>query len=581
VVSSDTRTGAAVAVAVEQVGGSGIGGEANLAGWEADPMIVSPLDGSLRFQLRGEPPPGESGVPTQWLLHRGRLSRWHPTGGAVEWTAGAFDPVDGCFLFAGSAASARPGSALVVHRICGIAEESWRLAALPGALSAARLLGVAAVAREPGSGRVVLAVTAEENRQGAPRRLHGLLRLNEDDGTLEPLGQLPFPTEITALAADNLRGRLLVGTAGDGVLAWRQGRLAPFATDSRVAAVTALEDDPRRDSFTAATPQGLVRLGADGTVEQDLVFPPEPGLSLDALPMAVAPQGDRVLFSSHRAGLAELARRPGASWFLTRRWLAGDDIPGGSYGPAVYEAGGGIASILRSRGLVRIEKEGWTLLGTDAGLAAPDLLNLLALRSGALWVAVGASPFAPAGQADLQAIEGDRVTASYELGRARGGAIGDLLEMADRGTVWAATALGVLEVGRDGSPQRLSQYATTALARDPRTGAVGAVGSTIERWESGRFVPVLFRIDHPRAVAGGYAPGHPVGLAIDSAGRWVLLYSNGVIVLLDATGSFLGVLDAEDGIPPTSRRLLAVPAAREVLVGSGHEGTVSLADPLP
>jgi hypothetical protein len=297
--------------------------------------------------------------------------------------------------------------------------------------------------------------------------------------------------------------------------------------------------------------------------------------------MAVAAQGPRVLFSSHRAGLAELVRRPDASWFLARRWLAGDEIPVGSYGPAVYEAGGGIAVILRSRGIVRIGEEGWALLSTDAGLAAPDLLNLLALRSGVLLAAVGTSPFAPAGEADLQVIEGNRVSASYRFGERRGGAIGDLLEMADRGTVWAATAMGVFEVGRDGSPQRLSQYATTALAREPRTGAVGAVGSTVERWEGERFVPVLFRIDHPRAVGGGYAPGHPVDLAIDSAGRWVLLYSNGAIVLLDASGNFLGVLDAEDGIPATSRRLLAVPAAREVLVGSGHEGTVSLADPLP
>lgn len=541
-------------------------------GREADPIVVSPLDGSLLFQLRSQAPLGEGAEASQWRFHRGRLQRWHPRGGPVEWTAGAFDRVDGCALFGGIGPDTSSGRALVLHRVCGEAEEVWRVAALPGALASARPLGVAALAREPGSGSLAVAVVAEAVQGGAPRRLHGLFRLDEERQALSPLGEAPFPAEITALAADERRGRLLVGTTGRGILAW-QGRLSSWAADPRVARVTALEMDPARDALWTGTAQGLFRVGADGAVEPAGGTPPEPGLPPDALPMEVHPGGGRLLFSSHREGLAELARSPDGSWKVERRWLPGREIPEGSYGQAAYEAGGGIVAILRSRGLLRIGPREPALLGPAQGLAGPHVLHLLAARSGAVWVVLGTGPFDRGAERNLQVIEGGRVAASFALSDRRAGAVSDLLDMPERGTVWAATGMGVLELRRDGSSERLSQYATTALARHGKV--LGAVGSTVERWNGERFEAVLFRVDHPRA-AGGYVPGHPVDLAIDSAGRWVLLYSDGAVVLLDAGGGFLGLLDAEDGIPPTSRRLLAVPAAGQVLVGSSREGTVAL-----
>ncbi len=545
-------------------------------GREADPVVVSPLDGSLLFQLRAQSPLGEGAEASQYRFQRGRLVPWHPRGGPVEWTAGAFDRVEGCALFGGlgSEAGSEAGStrALLLHRICGEAEEVWRVPALPGALASARLLGVAALAREPGSGSLAVAVIAEVTevvQGGAPRRFYGLYRLDEERQTLAPLGEAPFPAEVTGLAADERKGQLLIGTTGQGVLAWRQGKLSSWAGDPRVARVTALEMDPARDALWVGTAQGLFRLGGDGAVESASGPPPEPGLPPDALPMEVHPGGGRLLFSSHREGLAELVRRPDGSWRVDRRWLPGREIPEGNYGQAAYGADGGILAILRSRGLLRIGKE--------RPLAGPHVLQLLPVRSGAVWAVLGSTPFDQAVKHNVQVIEGDRVAASFALADRRAGAVSDMLEVPERGAVWAATGMGVLELRRDGSSVRISQYATAALARGGK--AIGAVGSTVERWNGERFEAVLFRVDHPR-VAGGYVPGHPVDLAIDSAGRWFLLYSNGVVVLLDAGGSFLGLLDAEDGIPSTSRRLIvvpeAVPEAGQVLVGSSREGTVAL-----
>jgi hypothetical protein len=145
------------------------------------------------------------------------------------------------------------------------------------------------------------------------------------------------------------------------------------------------------------------------------------------------------------------------------------------------------------------------------------------------------------------------------------------VEVPERNAVFAATRAGVVEIRADGSFVRLSNDAVSSITREPRTGTIAAVGTSIQRWENQRFAPVLFSMNHPRWPAGQFQAGAPSDVAIDKSGVWYLLF-NGVVVLLDPQGRFSGLLDAEDGIPPTARRLLAHPETGDVLVGSAGEG---------
>jgi len=85
-------------------------------------------------------------------------------------------------------------------------------------------------------------------------------------------------------------------------------------------------------------------------------------------------------------------------------------------------------------------------------------------------------------------------------------------------------------------------------------------GQIILRWRKGQF----------------YA-GSPIDVVIDNTGSWYLLFNRGIVVLLDSEGGFLNVMDWEDGIPPSSRRLLLHPATGDLFVGSGREGLVVVA----
>jgi hypothetical protein len=101
---------------------------------------------------------------------------------------------------------------------------------------------------------------------------------------------------------------------------------------------------------------------------------------------------------------------------------------------------------------------------------------------------------------------------------------------------------------------------------------IGAVGSTIERLDSKRFVPVIFQIDHPRHF-GAYQTGTPIDVAI-ADGVWYILYKQGILVTLNRQGQLIGILDPEDGIPPSAQRLIVSPDARDIFVGSTEEGVV-------
>ncbi len=183
-------------------------------------------------------------------------------------------------------------------------------------------------------------------------------------------------------------------------------------------------------------------------------------------------------------------------------------------------------------------------------------------------------PFGGRAGAALQIVRDDNVVLTVDVDNRNVATVGRWVEVPERGSVFAATRAGVVEISEDGTFTRLSRNSASSIARAHRTGSIGAVGSAIERWDGSRFVPVVFRADHARWPRGQYYPGSPIDLAIDGAGRWYLLYSGGVLLFLGSDGRFLGLMDPEDGIPPTAGRLLAHPTTGEIFVGSRTEGVV-------
>jgi hypothetical protein len=135
----------------------------------------------------------------------------------------------------------------------------------------------------------------------------------------------------------------------------------------------------------------------------------------------------------------------------------------------------------------------------------------------------------------------------------------------------------VLELDASGGFTRRSHNRATALARDPVSGTVFAVGATVERWNGSRFEPVWFRLQHPRRPAGSFALPPALDAAADARGRLHVLYPEGHLATLTGDGELLRLLDFEDGVPRTAQRLLYLRAADRLAVGSLREGLVLLA----
>jgi hypothetical protein len=143
------------------------------------------------------------------------------------------------------------------------------------------------------------------------------------------------------------------------------------------------------------------------------------------------------------------------------------------------------------------------------------------------------------------------------------------------GRVWVGTRFGVIEADPRGATRRVSAERVDALYRNDALDVIGAVGAAVQHWNGQRLAPILFAVEPRRS----RAPGHPVDLIVDDSGRWIILYSDGVLVLLDAQRRFVATLDAASGVPPSSRRLLYLPATDEILIGSAREGVFSLSWP--
>jgi len=156
------------------------------------------------------------------------------------------------------------------------------------------------------------------------------------------------------------------------------------------------------------------------------------------------------------------------------------------------------------------------------------------------------------------------------------GTIARWIEFPKRNSIFAATRDGVVEIQKDGSMATMSPNPATSIAQSPATGLIGAVGSTVERWDGHKFVPLFYQVLHPRWLQATYSSGSPIDIAIDSRNFWFVLYNHGVLAILDSKFQFVNILDVEDGIPQTAQRLLAVPGTDDVFIGSTSEGVVTV-----
>ncbi|NHZ33292.1 hypothetical protein [Massilia rubra] len=547
----DPRNGASKAIAPPGMDGHDM---------TADLVLASSRGSSVLFQLTAREPDGAEGQAGASLWHWDgeRVQAWDPgLGGALVATAGTVDRGDGCFHVAGmrvDGAAQQPWYA----RQCGAQLRSWRLA--EGAPAAT--VGIAALARAPDGRSTALVMVTQPSADPASRR-HVLMTLDED-GRLHPhCSQASFREPVTGLLHSG--PELIVARAGAGVHALGCGEPRPLSDDARVSNATALIRDARL-GLLVATDAAVWQLGADGA---PLAMTPAPGreIPIDALPMEAKASGDLVLLSSPGTGPLELARTP-SGWRVVRQWRAGVDLPSAVYGPAAYAGPDQVLAVQLSQGLLRLRQGQAQAVPLDAGALPLDV----AVTPGGIWIAAGSTPFG--GAAGLHYLGNDGLARFVALPDRQAQPSGRLLAWPD-GRIWAGTRMGIIEADAKGAARRISADRVEALFRNSTRNIIGAVGASVQRWDGERMAPVLFAIEPKPA----RALGHPVDLVIDDAGRWVILFSGGQVILLDAQLRHVATLDERAGIAPSSRRLLYVPGSREVLIGSAREGVFSLSWP--
>jgi len=293
--------------------------------------------------------------------------------------------------------------------------------------------------------------------------------------------------------------------------------------------------------------------GAGGFVE---IVRAGQGLPADAIPVDADASRRAVLFSSAQSGLFELL--PGSVLRLRASVPLASDV----YLDAVY-AGGSIHAAVQGRGVVRFGAKLMEVVDMPEGPVAPA--RLLALASGEL---LAWTPATPVSRSRLRRMIRDGAPETIE--GVELSTVGDWVEMPERGSVWAATRAGVVEIARDGTRTSLYPGSVAAIARSGQH--VGVVGTGVARWNGSSFEPVRFSVRDPRLPGQHHMPGAPVDLAIDKEGRWFILARGGTVVVLGPDGSFLALLDERDGVPASAARLLHDPGTGDIMIGSRLDG---------
>jgi hypothetical protein len=551
----------------------------------AGPGALSTLDGTLLFQVQREMAL-ESAYPAAAFLQLqdDSLSVWELPSNIplVGMSAMTFDSVEGCWLIGGFVPETDQQLRPVILRRTVDKIEQITLQDFSVRDLKATPTRVIALISDPSTGELLVALEfAVTNKSGRPTD-YGVYRVDNASGKLLPLVEelAMFGTEITSLITDWQHAQVLVGTFGKGI--WQVQSGAPphqLYAGSLPAQITALKLDAESGAILIGSSRGAFELSADGPASLQVGPRGEGPRLTDALPMDQNQATGKVLLSSYSSGLFQLEREKSGCWKVAESFRPGAELPTGLFGDAQYTPSGGISAILYAQGLLLLENNRTTVLGTADGLRGNNLLRILVRHSGDVWVAHPPMPFGVTTTSAIQVIQSNRVARTFDVANRDLATIGRWIEMPERNSIFAATRAGVAEINKEGKITFLSTDSASSIGRDPRTGSIGVVGAAIQRWDGKRFAPVLFRVDHPRLPGEQFQHGSPIDIAIDKTGAWYLLYNGGVVVMLDSKGGFLNLLDAEDGIPPTAQKLLAAPETGDVFVGSSAEGLVVVLSP--
>ena len=549
-------------------------------------VLVSPLDGTVLLQLeRSELAGLGGGTRNDALLFSLRDGRLMPLGldsdrGQITGlTAGRFDETSGCFLLAGVLGpTADTGERQAVIEWCGTAPRIVPIDAVPleGDARAAPVL-IEDLARHPADHDLVLAVRYAVARSGSRTEVSGLFNLR--DGKVAPVspGSEDVGAPITGLLPDRQGRRLLVSTYGRGLLAAASNGARSVPGERTAPATDLLSLAGGADGTVwLGTASGLVRL-KDG--RSSVAYPElfDRGvIRPDLFPLDRDREG-RLLVGSAHGGFAVLERAADGRWGIRSSYAAGREIPDGRlYGDATFapETGDIYAAAL-GHGLLRLSSDSTRLLTTDHGLRADRIWHVWRHpETEVLWLVYPPYPFRSGSLAGIQLYGDGTEVAFVPLEDKTLATINDLLFVPERGTVFTAGAVGVLEFHNDGRFERKSVNLAAGLARNPRTGTIVAVGTAVERWDGQRFQTVFFRADHPRRLPGKFFLRPALDVAIDDRGRWHILYPDGYLVTMDSEGRVIRLLDYEDGVPRTAQKLLHLGNARTLAVGSAAEGMV-------
>jgi len=384
-----------------------------------------------------------------------------------------------------------------------------------------------------------------------------------------------FDTEITCVATDWNRDRILVGTFGNGVWEIKNRTARKLDLPNNVPTqITRISMNDFADRGIIGTSDGAYELGGQDQIRSILPALTD-SLPADSMPMDARGPAQEVLLSSYLYGLKMARPDRQNEWQVGEPWLERINLLEGHVGDAQFTKNGGIAAVLYGRGLLLAHNTGSRVLSKGDGLYGTNPFRVLAVHSGDIWLAYEPHPFGPRSMGAIQMLKGREIAATFEMPDRGTATISRWIEVSERKSIFAATRSGVIEIHNDGALSTISPNAAASIARSP-DGVIGAVGTTVERWDGQKFVPVFYQVRHPRGSRETYSPGSPIDIAIDGNDFWYVLYNRGVLAILDSKLQFRDVLDNEDGIPQTSQRLLAIAGTGQVFVGSTTEGLVTV-----
>lgn len=326
------------------------------------------------------------------------------------------------------------------------------------------------------------------------------------------------PVAVSALAIDS-KGRLWVGTDGDGLYHLDEGRLVRASVVLRDDHVRGLLTD-RRGSVWIGTDGGLHRL-QDGRVD---VLTRQDGLPSDSIRAVFEDRegslwvggvglgqlkDGTVLSYGQTQGLADedvyaitTAPRRGlwvgtsageVALFARGRFtpVAGRAVLHGATVLALREDRAGRLWVGTDHGLYSLSGGRWTTYGVRDGLPAADIRSILEDRNGRLWIGTDGG--------GLARLDGNRFVTLTTRDGLPSDHLRALLEDRD-GTLWIATYGGLAALGRDGrfksytARDGLAHDLVRSLHQDDRGVLwVGTYGGGLSRVESGRITTYTTR----------------------------------------------------------------------------------------